>query len=60
MIKKEFLINGQKYKCLVNDIVTSWIEELTWVGERWTHETQNDEYGEYPCVVDYAIQEVKK
>jgi len=58
MIDEKHLINGKKYKCLVNDIVTAWIEELSWVGGRWIHETKNDEYGQYPCIVDYAIHEV--
>lgn len=58
MINKKDLIVGSKYLCNANDIITSWEVELTWLGDGWSHETQNVE-GYYPPIVDDVISEVK-
>ena len=49
------LIVGNEYKCLVNDIVSEWSVKLKWLGDGWSHETENVD-GYYPCIVEHVIQ----
>jgi len=58
MVNIEELIIGQKYLCKANDIITSWSVQLTWLGDGWSHESQNYE-GYYPPIVHEIMKEVK-
>jgi hypothetical protein len=58
MLTKEDLIIGKKYLCNANDIITSWPVELTWIGNGWSHESQNIE-GYYPAIVHEIIKAIK-
>ena len=57
MLTKDELITGEKYNCKANDIITSWDVVLTWIGDGWSHETQDYE-GYYPPIVHEITSKV--
>ena len=57
MIKIEWLESGKIYNCYVNDVVNGWVQELLWLNGAWLNE---DTKTPFPCIVDYAIHQVKK
>ena len=54
MIDKDKLVIGERYWCEANDIVSGWQVALVWLGDGWSHDTENFE-GYYPPIVDGAI-----
>jgi len=54
MIERKDLVVGEIYRCKINDIVSGWEDSLEWLGDGWSHATENID-GYYPCIVEYAI-----
>ena len=57
MLDYKELVTGNRYQCRANDIVTSWEVGLTWIGDGWSHDTQNYE-GYYPPIVHEVTKEL--
>ena len=51
------LIIGEIYQCKVNDIVSGWEEALEWLGDGWSHPTENFD-GYYSCIVHEVIEKL--
>ncbi len=56
MIDRTKLVVGQVYEVVANDMITEWTVQLEWLGDGWSHPTQNID-GYYPCIVAELLQE---
>lgn len=48
-------VQGNVYLCVCNDIVSQWLQELTYLGDNAWSSVAHDVDGQFPCIVEHAI-----